>query len=518
MTATAGARKRDGSAGVSPSTSPQLAPEPHDDRPGRRWYERPFRSVRARVLLSYVVLLSFSSLLTSLLTPELLSASLRQRVEASLAQEVLELERLLDDGRDPSTGQPFAALTAFFNVYLDRNVPNLSEAVLTYVEGETYRSLMTRYPLDDLGVEGPPPWAALASSANPSDELAGTYSTESGRGYFIAHPVDVGGTSGLFVIVDLPAAEQRFIDAFRTYGLIASLAVLLISTAVAWPVAGRALKPIRQVAETAKAITSSDLNRRVEVDTVGDAADMASSFNAMLDRLQAVLDSQREFMRVAGHELRDPVTIGLGHLELLRSGTDDPAAKATLELVLDELTRMGRIVTDLQVLAADQQQDFLRPESVDLTTLTHELIAKASQMAPERVWKLDASADGEVQADRHRITEAVMNLVHNSVNATAPRDTIAIGTARSGYEWTLWVRDTGVGTEPDPELFEPGNRGTDARHRYRGSGLGLATVRLVAEAHAGTVNLRSTPGEGTTVTLTLPTEAAPRPFAQRGAR
>jgi two-component system OmpR family sensor kinase len=179
--------------------------------------------------------------------------------------------------------------------------------------------------------------------------------------------------------------------------------------------------------------------------------------------------------------------------------------------VLDELTRMGRIVTDLQVLAADQQQDFLRPETVDLTTLTHELIAKASQMAPDRTWMLDGSADGEVRADRHRITEAVMNLVHNSVNATAPGDTIAIGTSRSGAEWRLWVRDSGVGIEPDPQLFEPGHRGPGSRRRYRGSGLGLATVRLVAEAHGGSVELRSAAGAGTTITMTLPASTPARP-------
>jgi two-component system, OmpR family, sensor kinase len=431
---------------------------------------------------------------------------------------VRELGRLHSEGRDPTTGEPFESLTSFFAVYLDRNVPNLSEAVFTYVEGSPHGSHMGRYPLDDLGVDGPVPWAALANSGHPGEEQTGTYRTDLGEGYYLAHPITVGDESGLFVVVDLPAAEHEFISALRSYSLIASLLVMILATAVAWPIAGRVLKPVRQVAETARAISSSDLSRRVEVDTIGEAADMAVAVNAMLDRLQGVLESQREFMRVAGHELRDPVTIGLGHLDLLRAATDDPSTRATLDLVLDELTRMGRIVTDLQVLAADQQQDFLRPEDVDLTTLTHELIAKASQMAPDRVWTLDRSADGDVRADRHRITEAVMNLVHNSVNATSPADTIAIGTSRVGPSWRLWVRDTGVGIEPDPELFEPGRRGPDSRRRYRGSGLGLATVRLVAEAHGGTVELRSTPGVGTTVTLDLPTSPPERPFSDRRAR
>lgn len=491
----------DSSALVSPQTHPPLS-APRSGGSRVRLRERLFGSVRARVIVSYVLLLSMSALLTSLLTPQLLMVGLSRRVEASLLQELLELERLQQRGRDPATGQPFDSLHAFFDVYLDRNVPNHDEGVLTYIEGREYRSELRRYPLDDVGALGALPWAALAASPT-GGELSGTYETALGDGYFVARPISVGDTAGLFVVVDLPAAEVRVIDAIRTYTLGASLLVLLIATAVAWPIAGRVLRPVRQVAETAKAISSSDLSRRVEVDTVGDAADMANSFNAMLDRLQAVLDSQRKFIRLAGHELRDPLTIGLGHLELMRSGIDDPSARATLALVLDELSRMGRIVTDLQVLAADQQPDFVRLEAVDISTFTHELIAKASQMAEGRVWVLDSAADGDVRADRHRLTEAVMNLVHNSVNHTGPGDTIAIGSSRSGSGWQLWVRDTGVGVDPNPQLFESGTRGTDARRRYRGSGLGLATVRLVAEAHAGSVAMRSTVGEGTTVTLTL---------------
>ena len=144
---------------------------------------------------------------------------------------------------------------------------------------------------------------------------------------------------------------------------------------------------------------------------------MASTFNAMLDRLETVFKSQREFIQDTSHELRDPLTICRGHLELL--GDDPEERRETLALVLDELDRMGGIVNDLQLLAEAEQTDFLRPEEIDLETLTHELAAKARALAP-RQWELDDVGDGTLLADRHGLTEAMMNLAHNAVQHTEP--------------------------------------------------------------------------------------------------
>ena len=162
----------------------------------------------------------------------------------------------------------------------------------------------------------------------------------------------------------------------------------------------------------------------------------------MLDRLETVVHSQREFVRDASHELRDPLTICRGHLEL--AGDDPEEQRATIALVLDELERMARIVDELQLLADAEQPDFLRPEWIDLEIFGHELTAKASALA-HRAWRLESSAHGMLLADRHRITEAVMNLAHNAVQHTHPDDTIAIGTALDDEEVLIWVRDEGEG-------------------------------------------------------------------------
>ena len=235
------------------------------------------------------------------------------------------------------------------------------------------------------------------------------------------------------------------------------------------------------------------------------AAEMARSFNAMLDRLESLFQSQRAFVQDASHELRDPLTICRGHLELL--GDDPEEQRKTIALVMDEIDRMGGLVDDLQLLSEAEQPDFLRVDLIDLAPFTHELRDKASALAPRR-WTVDHAADGEFLGDRHRLTEAVMNLAHNAVQHTVEHDSISIGTSSDDTGVRVWVRDTGQGiaVSDQSRIFERFTRGRDAHRRYRGGGLGLAIVQAIAEAHGGRVDLESRLGEGSTFTMVLPRE------------
>ncbi len=447
------------------------------------------------------MLLGLSALVSTFVAQEVLTLRLEARVDASLQQEVLELRALVEDGRDPRTGAEFDSAEALFDVYLSRNVTSPGEAVVTFVDGRPYDDDVARYPLADVPA---PVRAAGAADATDAQSASGgirTYDTEQGQGRYTSHAFGIGDSSGVFVGTILPSAELGEIEEIGTYGLLVSLAVLAVATAIAWPVAGRVLEPVRQLTETARSISESDMTQRVPVATVGDAADMAQSFNAMLDRLEAVLDSQREFVRRAGHEMRDPLAICRGHLELF--DRDAPDADVTIALVLDELERMSRLVGDLEILADAEQRDFIRREPLALDLLTHEIVAKATVMGDRR-WRLDAAADVVVDADRHRLTEAVMNLVHNAVMHTDPGDTIAVGSSVTASDWRIWVRDSGVGLPADADVFEPYVRGDVARARYQGAGLGLAIVRLVAESHGGHVVVEGLPGLGATFTIVVP--------------
>jgi two-component system, OmpR family, sensor kinase len=474
------------------------------DRFGAVW------SARTRILAAYVVLLALSAVAAMFAFRQSLLIRLDDQVDDELRQEVFEFDRLLTDGRDPATGQPFASLPALFDVYFSRNVPGRDEALLSFVDGELYRtSTLGRFPLDRLPSETLADWERRASDDPGEAETAtGRFGTIRGEAHFRLERVRFEGDTGAFVVTILPAEERSEIGELQTYGVAAGLGILLLASAIAWFIAGRVLAPVRQLTDTARSISQADLTQRIEVRGAGEAAEMARSFNAMLDRIETILRTQRGFLHSVGHELRDPLTICRGHLELL--GQDPEERQLTVAIVMDELDRMGRLVDDLQVLAEAEHPDFLQPEWIDVQLFAHELVAKASAL-DSRLWTLDQAPEGTFFADRQRLTEALMNLAHNAVQHTDLEDTIALGTSLTEEEARLWVRDTGSGVPvADQErIFERFTRGTGAHRRYRGGGLGLAIVRAIAQAHAGRVELESRLGQGSTFTIVLPREPSP---------
>jgi two-component system, OmpR family, sensor kinase len=284
-----------------------------------------------------------------------------------------------------------------------------------------------------------------------------------------------------------------------------SLAVLLIASALAWVIAGRVLAPLRTLRTTAHAITETDLTRRLDVQGDDEIAELGRTFNAMLDRLEAAFASQKALVSDAGHELRTPITIVRGHLELL--GDDPSEREETIALVTDELDRMARFVDDLLLLAKAEQSDFLHLAPIDLDVLTDELYAKAQALA-ERDWRLVDNGPGRLTADRQRLTQAVMQLAQNAVQHTGHGDRIALGSSIAGAQARLWVADSGPGIAADERerIFDRFHRSELGRRRSDGAGLGLSIVRAIAEAHGGRVELDTREGAGATFTLIIPTD------------
>jgi len=456
------------------------------------------RSTRSRILMSYVVLLAFSSLVSVLAISEILGARAGDRVDAALEQEVGEFRRLAT-GRDPRTGEPFGNdVRRIFEVYLSRNVPADGETIATYVDGELYESVSSgrggRTPVSDL------PGHLAEATRSEAGEIEGP----NGAVRYLAVPLARDGrVLGTFVVSsDLGAELDEVRDATRISAIVIG-SVLLIASLLAWIVAGRVLSPLRALRDTARSIGESDLTRRIDVHGADELADLARTFNAMLDRLQVAFDSQRAFVNDASHELRTPITIVRGHLELMG---DDPAERReTVALVTDELDRMSRFVDDLLLLAKARRDDFLHLEPVDVGELTDEMLAKARGLAP-RDWQLDGRGSGTVRADRQRLTQAVMGLAHNAVQHTEEGATIALGSESRGGVLRLWVRDEGPGIAlADQErIFERFARAPHSRRRSGGAGLGLSIVRAIAEAHGGEVQLSSSPGRGSTFTIEIP--------------
>lgn len=467
----------------------------------REWrvWHRLAMGARTRILASVVLLLAFSTVISTLALREILLSRVDARIEAGLAQEAAEFRGFAAEARDPRTGRRVGTgVHRLFDLFLARDVPDEGQATFTFVGERPYRSNADLGTSEEL-------LTRVRTLGAVRTVMRGEVGTPRGQIRYLAIPVAAEGRRrGAFVVTaDLSRERAEVSEAVRVAAGIA-LAMLLLVSILAFLAVGRVLAPLRALGSTARAVGSGDdLTRRIDVHGHDEIAELARTFNGMLDRLDAAFAIQREFVSDAGHELRTPITIIRGHLELLE---DDPIERRrTVAVVTDELDRMSRFVEDLLTLAKAERPDFLLLAAVDLDLLTEELMIKASALAP-RDWHLEHTGVGLLNADRQRLTQAVMNLAHNAVQQTAENDRITLGSDVRGGCARLWVTDDGPGIAPgDAEkIFERFARTEDGRRRSGGAGLGLAIVRTIAEAHGGRVDLDSAVGHGARFTIVIP--------------
>jgi signal transduction histidine kinase len=471
----------------------------------RRRLRSSLSSYRLRLLGWFVVLLGVGTAATVAVVGELLLAGTDERVSRDLVQESEEF-RSLASGTDPATGQPFGDdVSRIFDVFLDRNVPARNEAILTFVDGELFRRSAQRANYQ-LGQD--PDF--LSQVARVVEPTKGRHPSPVGAVDYLAVPVRVDGeTPGVFVVAifrDLERAEEDdVLRAVATVGIV----LLVIGSLLAWRLADRVLAPVRRTAATARSISETDLSQRVQVNGHDEVAELAQTFNEMLDRVSGAFEEQRRFMDDAGHELRTPLTIAQGHLELIDLGTPQDRQR-TLELVLDELSRMTRLVNDLVLLAAASRPDFVRRSTLEAGDLVRSIYEKVRVLG-DRDWRLEIEREGPLHADRQRLTQAMLQLAQNAVQHTEPGDTIALGLDVDEVEARLRVRDSGRGI---PELEQEAifrrfyRADGDKRASGAGTGLGLSIVRAIAEAHGGSVMLTSQQGAGSSFTVVIPRDSA----------
>lgn len=472
------------------------APSP-PPRPRPRWRRGLARlRVRTKVVAAVLAVSALGLLAAGLLTHTIQTRVVSERVSAELDQEVAEFRRLASVGVDPETGLPFTGVPELLATAMDRNVPGAYEMFVTFEDDEqvhfTPQSARTI-------VEDPDVVAAVRDLAPDAPEVVEhEVETEIGRVRLVVVPVRVadGEQSGAYLVAS--ALDQQLateLDVMRTYTIVSVVALVLLGV-VAWLVSGRLLLPLRHLTATAARVSETDLHERVPVASEDDVADLARAFNTMLDRLALAIETQRQFLDDAGHELRTPLTVLHGHLEVL--DPDDPEdVRDTRALLLDETSRMSRIVEDLVLLANAERSDFVRTEPVDLGRLTDGVHDKARALG-ERRWLVDARAEATVRADPQRLTQAMLQLADNAVKFTPEGAQVAIGSEVSDGVARLWVRDDGPGVadEDADRIFGRFARGS-AAHGVRGSGLGLPIVRAIAQGHGGDVSVaRVAPSTG----------------------
>jgi signal transduction histidine kinase len=239
--------------------------------------------------------------------------------------------------------------------------------------------------------------------------------------------------------------------------------------------------------------------------------------NRVSERNLLLLDQQRQFLQDVSHELGTPITIALGHAELItRAATDQGIAKDA-RVAVDELLRMRRLANRLVLLASTDSPDFLRLAPVDAAALLMETLHRWSQ-TPRR-WSIGALAEAAVVADQDRLTLALDALIENAVGHTDDDGRIELSARRDGDQIVLRVRDWGTGIPEDEigHIFDRFSRVGKGRSRDTGGfGLGLAVVKAIAEAHRGSVRVRSTVGQGSVFDLVLPATPAPLSLIESG--
>ncbi len=326
----------------------------------------------------------------------------------------------------------------------------------------------------------------------------------------LAEPLPGRGHRLLVVGASLDEVENAMVrvrDAFLAGGpLVVVLAVL-----GGWLLAGRALLPVERLRAEAAAISVTIPERRLaEPDTNDEVARLAGTLNSLLDRLQGALTRQREFVAVASHELRTPLAVLQAELELAsRPGRTEGEVRQTLEVLGPRVDQLVRLAGDLLLLArGDEAALPLHLAPRRLEPLVSISLGSLCAMADARGAVLALDADPEVAAavDDGRFQQVVDNLVGNALEHGSG-ELVEVSVRAEHGEAVLEVRDHGQGFPDDllERAFERFTRGDTARRgSRRGAGLGLAVVRLLVEAHGGTVTARNMGDGGASVVVRLP--------------
>ena len=373
-------------------------------------------------------------------------------------------------------------------------------------------------------------------TASVTSRRAATWTSRTRR-FLRAHWVDIAWM--IFIALNLLA--MRLIPQWQTVPfLIIWLSLTTLYGFRLWRLGSTLLTVLLVTMVTGGLIGWQVLRGKQDLDYLAEVPLLATMFVVMawhsrrrlaaMDEMQRVsdhnlrlLDHQRQFLQDVAHELGTPITIALGHTELItRAATDQVIAKDA-RVAVDELLRMRRLASRMMLLAATDGPDFLHLTTVNVTDFLMETLHRWSQ-TPRR-WSLGALTEATVLADEDRLTLALDALIENAVDHTERDGQIELSARLDGENVVFAVADSGSGIPASEvgRIFGRFTRVDQGRSRKTGGfGLGLAVVKAIAEAHSGLVQVRSTVGKGSVFELLLPAAAdLPRlepPLDRRAAR
>lgn len=465
---------------------------------------RTFSSLRLRVPAIAMAVFAISLTVSSILAYELLLRDSKADIDTVIAREQERFERsmgelLVEASADDPQAEPIDALRAAVRRYLALNPSTESYwTIVTFSDGRRLAA-----------ANGPPelePFYHEDRLPSGQPNVIETVSMETGDIRTSSVPVRLGGEelATLQIVSPLGPERQEALQAAQLVALSSGIALLLggvLLAASLW----RSLTPLGQLAAAARSTELRSLGSRVEVpDNNDEVGILAREFNTMLTRLERASDAQREFMASVGHELRTPITIARGHLELLATLDEhDPAAvQETAGILRDELGRMGRLVEDLMAIARSDMDNFIRPRDIEMVQWFEDLELKLTGLSETDRVHIAPPPPIMLHADPDRLSQAVLNLISNAQVHTPDGTTIRVSARVADEQVVIAVTDDGPGIPEEirEQVFRPFVR---AGETPTSTGLGLSVVAAVARAHGGGTRLH-TGAHGTRIELRIP--------------
>jgi len=304
--------------------------------------------------------------------------NLETTLDDALARDVEELRVLADTGIDPTTQQHFTNAGDLMYTAMQYNQVSEHQSMLAMQDGEIVWGAPENV---SLRLEDDPEFVSWAAALSPESVHLTTVDTDRGTYRTAVVPVDLAedATPGVFLEAFDASAQHRELQISLAIYTAVGAGALIIGGIIAWLLVGRVLQPVRDLQATAQRISEQELDTRIPARGHDEFAELTDTINEMLDRLQQALEQQRQLLDDVGHELRTPITIVRGHLEVM--DTNDPAdVVETRDIGLDELDRMSLLVNDLVVLAQSNRTDFIQPQPVDIAALVHDIAVKAAAL------------------------------------------------------------------------------------------------------------------------------------------
>lgn len=301
---------------------------------------------------------------------------------------------------------------------------------------------------------------------------------------------------------------QRSVAYIFAFGVVASI---IIASAIGWFLARKALRPVSEITDIARRIGAESLDERIDIKIPKDEIGMlAATINDMMERLEKSFQQIKQFTADASHELKTPLTIMKGEMEVaMRSGDDVEHLKGSIASSLEEIDRMSYIVRNLLDLTRIEADKEVALESVSIDKVLSERFEHFKKFALDRGVRmaLIKNMPAVVSGDPVRIGQLFFNLMDNALKYTSGDGVVEVSLERDGPMAMVKVRDSGVGiaAEDQPYIFDRFYRVDKARTRsVGGAGLGLSICKEIVVSLGGTIEVESTRGEGSTFIVRLP--------------